>query len=252
MQIPDYISPIVAYRTWQWGAEGLQSLNNLSWVPKQPMKANCPRQRCGYNPKTGGWINDSPAETCTCGIYAAKNHQHLVDTGYAGELHVCVHGEVNLWGKIWEHQLGYRAEYAYPRNLTISVAPLPTTKVVVSPFFTIRGVMARLEKLVEFGVDVSFASHESCERMPVWSPEFGFERRGLEHLEAISLDIVVGSVLWLSRKMGHQIDPNNWLRAKSDHRNNCARCGQLVAITSRGESWGDALERVCPHLLDAA
>jgi hypothetical protein len=101
-------------------------------------------------------------------------------------------------------------------------------------------------------VDVSFASHESCERMPVWSPEFGFERRGLEHLEAISLDIVVGSVLWLSRKMGHQIDPNNWLRAKSDHRNNCARCGQLVAITSRGESWGDALERVCPHLLDAA
>jgi hypothetical protein len=27
MRVPDYITPVVAYRLWQWGAAGLKSLN---------------------------------------------------------------------------------------------------------------------------------------------------------------------------------------------------------------------------------
>ena len=32
MTVPDYISPIVGYRVWQWDATGLRSLNGENWV----------------------------------------------------------------------------------------------------------------------------------------------------------------------------------------------------------------------------
>jgi hypothetical protein len=36
--IPDYISPIVGHRTWQWDNLGLKSLNDVRWFPDSHLK----------------------------------------------------------------------------------------------------------------------------------------------------------------------------------------------------------------------
>jgi hypothetical protein len=41
MNIPDYISPVVAYRVWRWNETGLQSLNGEQWLPDRPVEARC-------------------------------------------------------------------------------------------------------------------------------------------------------------------------------------------------------------------
>jgi hypothetical protein len=58
--------------------------------------------------------HEAPAAGCLCGIYAYKNAVQLdhSDKPYAA-------GEVYLWGRIIEHETGYRAEFAYPKRLTI-------------------------------------------------------------------------------------------------------------------------------------
>jgi hypothetical protein len=155
--IADYVSPIVGYRVWAWGATGLSSLNGHAWRPGRALTAKCPNAD-----------HEPAADGCSCGIYAAKDYQHLVNMGYQ----IGVHGEVYLWGKICEHKLGYRAKYAYPKNLTISEWRMGFgTKI------------PRLETLVSYGVDVFLLPDEACERMLVWSQEFGFNPSALERIK---------------------------------------------------------------------
>jgi hypothetical protein len=59
---------------------------------------------------------------CTCGVYAARTLDHLTEINYRD---FGIHGEVNLWGKVWQHKLGYRAEFAYPRNFVVPPGFLP-------------------------------------------------------------------------------------------------------------------------------
>lgn len=51
-----------------------------------------------------------PVESCTCGIYAAKDWGPVP----RGD----VRGEVYLWGKVITADRGYRAQYAYPKCFT--------------------------------------------------------------------------------------------------------------------------------------
>jgi hypothetical protein len=107
--IPDYISPIVAYRVWDWDATGLKSLNGERWFPGRALTAKCPTTD-----------HEPPADGCSCGVYSAKNHQHLqhiIDCN----VEYAVHGEVYLWGKVVEHKLGWRAQFAYPKSLVPTV-----------------------------------------------------------------------------------------------------------------------------------
>ena len=55
----------------------------------------------------------APHKTCTCGIYAYKAAEQNISCTGGGILS----GEVWLWGKIQQHKLGYRAQYAYPKSL---------------------------------------------------------------------------------------------------------------------------------------
>jgi len=49
---------------------------------------------------------------CWCGIYACKHWEHQdVDSRYG------LVGIVALWGRVFEHEDGYRAQYAYPLEL---------------------------------------------------------------------------------------------------------------------------------------
>jgi hypothetical protein len=157
--IPDYVSPIVGYRVWAWGAIGLSSLNGDAWHPGRALTAKCPKAD-----------HEPAADGCSCGIYAARDYQHLVNIGYRRR--IGVHGEVYLWGKICEHESGYRAKYAYPKNLTISEWCMMRLGIK----------MPRIETLVSYGVDVFFLPDEACERMLVWSREVGFNPSALERI----------------------------------------------------------------------
>jgi hypothetical protein len=106
--IPDYVSPIVGYRVWDWDATGLRSLNGEVWFPGRALTAKCLKTD-----------HEPPADGCSCGVYAGKNYQHLQDISLSTAFESCVHGEVYLWGKVVEHDLGYRAQFAYPKSLVL-------------------------------------------------------------------------------------------------------------------------------------
>jgi preprotein translocase subunit YajC len=109
----------------------------------------------------------APSDGCRCGIYAAKNFQHLVDIGYAG---YGVHGEVYLWGTVVEHRLGWRAQFAYPRTLVLPSDAIP---------FKMSQAESRLETLMAYGVDIAIAS---AAPIPLWSKRSGYDQAGLDLL----------------------------------------------------------------------
>jgi hypothetical protein len=118
--------PIVAWRVWMLIMEDSEpvSLRSVSyrirWKPGRPTRAHCifnlkPRQ-AGM---TYSWQHAGESAPClahTCGVYALKYPAGLAEWGthYANNMAVRVVGQVSLWGKVLEHELGYRAEYGYP------------------------------------------------------------------------------------------------------------------------------------------
>lgn len=135
--IPDYISPIVGYRIWRWDAwEGLKSLNGEVWLPGRAVTAKC--RRIPEN-------HECPSDCCSCGVYAAKNYEHLEKIGLSrmASLDFVLHGEVWLWGRVVEHQLGYRAQFAYPKTFVLPPNIAPSC----------------LESLTGYGVDILTSSN---------------------------------------------------------------------------------------------
>lgn len=101
------IEPIVGHRGWKLYAKGykltLVSRNGIHWPMRQKLVAFC---------KDNELRHIAPDEHCSleCGIYAYNHPTPGLSTGI-------VHGEVYLWGTILMSDLGYRAEYAYPKSL---------------------------------------------------------------------------------------------------------------------------------------
>jgi hypothetical protein len=169
--IPDYISPVVGYRVWQWDARGLRSLNGEKWFAHQPLAAVCRADVCGsiaglskatHNPA------ELPSFSCTCGVYAARTMEHLRQCGYRK---LGVHGEVFLWGTVVEHERGWRAQFAYPKTLFLAAATIP---------FSLSEINARLRTLAEFGTDIFLL--RDCERVALWKHGSGFDAAGLDYL----------------------------------------------------------------------
>lgn len=131
--VPDAIEPVRAWRAWRIAqtADGLrlQSITfpgTTYWPARERMVAECRRtasiKRCLASPKTD----------CSCGIYAARTvadarpyvNSWNLSREYAAEKPVgatvwLAIGRVDLWGKVIEHDQGWRAQYAYPRQLLI-------------------------------------------------------------------------------------------------------------------------------------
>ena len=160
MNIPDYMSPIIAYRTWQWDALGLRSLNQEQWFPGQPLAASCRAKGC----------HCSPCLDCSCGVYAAKNFRHLQAIGYSK---YGIHGEAYLWGTVVEHRLGYRAQFAYPKNLVLPLDTIP---------FKMADAESRLQTLLSYGVDLFVSKDTEEKAVPLWSKEGGFNPAGFDYL----------------------------------------------------------------------
>jgi len=109
-----------------------------------------------------------PSFNCTCGIYAAKNIDHIQRCGYGK---FGVRGEVYLWGRMVEHERGWRAEFAYPKSLFLLSAAIP---------FSLSAIDARLKTLTAFGTDIFI--QQDHERLPLWKKGSGYDAAGLDYL----------------------------------------------------------------------
>jgi MraZ protein len=170
--IPDYISPIVGYRAWWCDSDGLKSLNQEPWIPGKALPARCRTAERGAlvgRAQNADAAHELPQTNCTCGVYAWKNPEHLCgldeltkhlrSMGWRG-YGIC--GEVYLWGTVVEHELGWRAQFAYPKSL------------VLPSYIDPRLESSRLESLMIYGADISIPPN-----ILVWTKNCGYTQAGL-------------------------------------------------------------------------
>ena len=103
--------------------------NDTIYVPREKIEA-----RCEQYSTIGTLVHQkdhseqpAPHLTCMCGIYAYKEKPrllHEIKNSCSGLR--LVYGEINLWGKVIEHEDGYRAQFGYPKRLwcTPAIEPL--------------------------------------------------------------------------------------------------------------------------------
>jgi hypothetical protein len=184
--VPDtFIEPFTAYRAWNWTAEGVTSLNGEPWTPKVAFEAKCHYRNDWRNMVAAAssegtrkfWQSKEhrvPDPKCTCGMYAGINMKHLIDIGYVER---GIHGEVSLWGRLYRHTLGWRAQFAYPKFFVVPANMVP---------FKVEEAQKRLAVLVEFDVDIYLQpKREACvgqERIPLWVRDYGYTNQGVSFL----------------------------------------------------------------------
>jgi hypothetical protein len=155
MTAPDYVFPVVGYRVWQWDATGLKSLNGISWHPGEAFTAECRTQGC----------HEVPRSDCTCGVYASKSLDHLRQLGYTENR---IRGEVCLWGTVVEHEGGWRAQLAYPKNFIVPLSLVP---------LGMSGVESWLATLAAYRCDIFLLGETGT--VPLWRTGSGVETNGL-------------------------------------------------------------------------
>jgi hypothetical protein len=172
MRVPDYISPIVGYRVWTWDTKGLKSLCGERWHPSQSLAARC-RASAVVAPivRRVEAVHDAhepPQTNCTCGVFAAKNLEHLRHLGYEGR---GIRGEVYLWGTVVEHELGWRAQFAYPKSLVLQPDAIPSGT---------KEMESRLKTLAAYDVDIVIGG--DGQSIPLCRRSSGFDAAGLDYL----------------------------------------------------------------------
>jgi len=89
-------------------------------------------------------------------------------TGYAK----CgIHGEVYLWGTVVEHELGWRAQFAYPKTLFLPSDLIPSDT---------KEMESRLEALAAYGTDIFIVG--GGQSIPLCRKGSGFDAAGLDYL----------------------------------------------------------------------
>jgi hypothetical protein len=121
--------------------------------------------------------HEPPQTDCTCGIYASKSRGQLRETGYE-RYGIC--GEVQMWGTVVEHKLGWRAQFAYPKALYLPLDILP---------FTLAEIRSRLEALALYGSDIFVLGNG--ESIPLWGKNSGFDPAGVDCLMEIGREFYV-------------------------------------------------------------
>jgi hypothetical protein len=130
--------PIVGWRQWNFMyPHFLANLgNDTIYVPREKIEARCEQySTIGTLAHPKDHSEPAPHVPCTCGIYAYKEKSRLlreIKNIYSGlrlvanNRYVPIYGEINLWGKVIEHEDGYRAQFGYPKRLwcTPAIEPL--------------------------------------------------------------------------------------------------------------------------------
>src|SRR5262249_40296284 len=84
-----------------------------------------------------------------------------------------IFGEVYLWGTVVEHERGWRAQVAYPKNVLLTPQMIPTCEADADSF---------LSTLTLYGVDISLFVRKQA--VPVWKKCSGYSKDGLVALRA--------------------------------------------------------------------
>lgn len=115
--------PVLAWRAWNvkpgeaGEPEQLISGTGEAWSIEGPIVASC---RTGADVQAQGGepvAHTAPAFTCSCGVYCTKTLRHLENAGYTNPE---VYGVLAGWGRISEHEWGYRMQRAYPVALIVN------------------------------------------------------------------------------------------------------------------------------------
>ena len=104
--------PIVAWRTWALSGrrDGTDLLlrpvagRSHPWKPLVPAEATCKHAR----------MHGAPNVDCSCGLHGTHDVDILRRTRSPAVL-----GRTALWGRVIEHELGYRAQFGYPQLLAV-------------------------------------------------------------------------------------------------------------------------------------
>ena len=113
MRAPDYAEPLIGWRVWcvletQDGLRLASVIHDQVWEVDGKTVAHC---EAGHS---------APDETCTCGIHAAREPAPVLTylRGRDEPRTVArVLGRVALWGRVVEHEEGWRAEFAQPVDM---------------------------------------------------------------------------------------------------------------------------------------
>lgn len=115
------------------------------WRKPTRMNARCTGWHRGEHYADGRWEKSAaPAKSCTCGFYSCKEIDDADNAAYAltssdwaskAVYPGVVVAEVALWGKVQEHELGYRSQH------------MRITKIISAP----RGYKRRLEAALKSG-----------------------------------------------------------------------------------------------------
>jgi hypothetical protein len=106
------VEPILAWRSWtltgRRDGEGLLlrpvTAGSRAWRPREAAQAACRLS----------WSHEAPNVDCSCGLHATRDVELLRRTRCPAVL-----GRVALWGRVIEHEHGYRAQFAYPQRLRL-------------------------------------------------------------------------------------------------------------------------------------
>ena len=104
--------PVLAWRSWtltgRRDGEGLLlrpvTAGSRPWRPREIAQATCRL----------AWSHEPPHVDCSCGLHATLDLGFLRRTRCPAVL-----GRVALWGRVIEHEHGYRARFAYPQSVRL-------------------------------------------------------------------------------------------------------------------------------------
>lgn len=167
-EIPDLIEPIIGWRCWNVWLDGhLLALNGgtsyggQKWEPREAKRSVCNQGQDMYlDSRPKRTHTHGPHDGCRCGYYAAKllAKAQWPEANYA-------YGRVAMWGKVIEHEGGFRAEYAYPIEVVLvpktGFRPFQGTYSVHSPIPPPTEIPAWTEDQLE-GIRLRMATMYGC------------------------------------------------------------------------------------------
>ena len=110
------VAPIVGWRRWSVDMFGsvLKSNNGTKWEPYTRLAAEC--KACPSIADPAGLNPGCRGVHCSCGIYAYKERQQAEAGENAPTSEIHIWGECYLWGRVIEHETGFRAQFGYPKS----------------------------------------------------------------------------------------------------------------------------------------
>lgn len=109
-----YIEPIVGFRTWRLNEDRLALMGKMADIDWEFDRKTCAKCVDIFYCPSDLPSHDAPHPECSCGLYAYAS-QDLMEERYVGAVHnayVC--GAVIAWGKVCEHEDGWKAQFARP------------------------------------------------------------------------------------------------------------------------------------------